>query len=143
MSDGNFFWLESRKGLRLKMRSLLHQGPFERCAGNFDKIRIIRGQNGLVNFDILRIFENWEANHNVVILLFIVHFWVFSCIEIVIFIKYLQFLVNRRAEEGGNTPQYHIFLRNRGQFTQSCSGPLYVAFRFVHAIKWSFRVSFM
>ena len=48
---GNFL-VGCRKGLRLKMGS---SGSFKRCAGNFDKIRILKGRNGLVNFGILRI----------------------------------------------------------------------------------------
>ena len=40
---------------------------------------------------ILRIFENWGANHKVVFLLFIVCFWVHSCYKMVIFIEFDHF----------------------------------------------------
>ena len=50
-SRTGIFLVGSLKGLRLKIGSL----GVLRCAGNFDEIRILKGRNGLVNFDILRI----------------------------------------------------------------------------------------
>ena len=52
------------------------RGSFNRCVENFDEIRILKGRNGLLNFDILRFFENWGENHKVVFFPVFVRFWV-------------------------------------------------------------------
>ena len=54
-SDGYFFG-KARKGLRLKIGSLggLSRGVLKILKKN----RILKGQHGLVNFNILIIFEN-------------------------------------------------------------------------------------